>query len=178
VARTLVCVAVFVSLSQLGAGAQSLAEVAQKERDRRARIEERGESAPVIGGEDLEARRSATGAEPEGEPEQAGRNGADAAQTPAREPSEGRGRLSDKQARELRETWARVWQQRMEQARTELETAQNDAYQCRSASRYFFVPLAIDCEGVELRLAEVQARLREVKQQRYDWQLLLPVDGK
>jgi hypothetical protein len=62
----------------------------------------------------------------------------------------------------------------MSQAEQELERAKDDVYQCRSAERYFFVPIAVDCEGVDLRLAAATARLKKVKSDRYNWELLLP----
>ncbi len=159
--------------------AQSLAEVAKRERDRRARVEKESEPAPVIGREELEAfrgaSRSVSGNQPSRETEG---KGASEAAAPATDAAPGESRLTDKEARELRATWARVWRERMEQAQAELETAQDDVYQCRSASRYFFVPLAIDCDGVDERLAEAEARFREVKQNRYNWELLLPGAGK
>ena len=63
---------------------------------------------------------------------------------------------------------------KMRQAEEDLERARNDVYQCRSAERYFFVPLAVDCVGVDLRLASAEARLKRVKSNRYNWELLLP----
>lgn len=165
------------SLLAGAAAAQSLAEVAEKERDRRAHIDKRGESARVIGNEDLEASgdlyRSATRQERD---DDAGPRSVVPAQTATERPQE-QSSLTDKQARELRETWTRVWQARMAQARSELEVARSDAYQCQAASHYFFVPLAIDCDGVAARLAEAEGRLREVKRQRYHWRLLLPGGG-
>ena len=46
------------------------------------------------------------------------------------------------------------------------------------ASARTFVPLAIDCEGVDLRLARAEAQLKDVRATRYQWELLLPDDRK
>jgi hypothetical protein len=170
------------SASTVATAAQSLAEVAKKERDRRARIQQSAGTAPVFGGEELAAvggsDRSATGGERksarEGASDTRPRNEGSVAHAAAS--LEDADRLTDKQARELRETWARVWQDRMDQARTELDEARNDSYQCQAASPFFYVPLGIDCDGVDLRLAEAEARHREVEQQRYNWRLLLPAE--
>jgi hypothetical protein len=160
-------------LAPAASSGQSLAEVARKERERRARTEKTGSRPTVISEEDLEAARgdsfSVTGTEP-GEPssEAPGEAPAGAAAATAV------GQLTAKEIRDLREEWARIWQGQMSQAEKDLERAKNDVYQCRSAERYFFVPIAVDCDGVDLRLATAEARLRKVKSNRYNWELLLP----
>jgi hypothetical protein len=40
------------------------------------------------------------------------------------------------------------------------------------------VPLAVDCEGVDLRLAGAESRLKKIKRNRYNWELLLPANQK
>jgi hypothetical protein len=147
---------------------QSLAEVARRERERRAQTADEGNRPPVISEKDLEAARgdslSVTGARSDAPPQ--GESGGE-------EPEASR-RLTAKEVRDLRGEWARIWQEQMRQAEEDLERARNDVYQCRSAERYFFVPLAVDCVGVDLRLASAEARLKRVKSNRYNWELLLP----
>lgn len=154
---------------------QSLAEVAAKERERRGRVAETSAESKVISEKDLERARgdsfSVSGA-------------ASASSEDSAEPADGENpsgasqKLSAKEIRDLREQWGRIWQGQMEQAERELEQAKDDVYQCRSASRYFFVPLAVDCEGVDLRLAGAEARLKKIKRNRYNWEQLLPADPK
>jgi hypothetical protein len=152
---------------------QSLAEVARKERERRAQTEKTGGRPTVISEEDLEAARgdslSVTGTEPaESSSEAQGEAPGDGAEARAA------GALTAKQIRDLREEWAGIWREQLSQAEEDLERAKNDVYQCRSAERYFFVPIAVDCDGVDLRLATAEARLKKVKSNRYNWELLLP----
>jgi hypothetical protein len=152
---------------------QSLAEVARKERERRAQTEKAGSRPTVISEKDLEAARgdslSVTGTEP-GEPSSEARGESPAGGAEARPVSP----LTAMEIRDLREEWARIWQEQMTQAEEDLERAKNDVYQCRSAERYFFVPIAVDCDGVDLRLAAAEARLKKVKSNRYNWELLVP----
>jgi len=153
---------------------QSLAEVARKERERRAQAATSGSSAAVISEKELEEARgdslSVSGTASEepssGPSDEAVASGAEA----------NAGKLTAKEIRDLRQEWARIWQEQMGQAEQELEQAKEDVYQCRSAERYFFVPIATDCEGVDLRLAGAEARLKKVKSNRYHWELLLPED--
>jgi hypothetical protein len=151
---------------------QSLAEVAAKERERRAEVAKSGSPARVISERELEEAPGdalsiagtpleADSPDPGAEVALSGREGA-------------RAKLDAKQIRELREEWGRIWEEQMRQAELELEKARDDRYQCRSAERYFFVPIAVDCEGVDLRLASAEARLRKIKRNRYRWELLLP----
>jgi len=158
----------------LSAG-QSLGELAKKERERRAQVSGPGGHGPVITEKDLEEARgdsfsTAGAASPSPSPDDSSED-ADAENESSRA-----GKLAAKEIRDLRAQWARIWQEQMEQAERELEQARDDAYQCRSASRYFFAPLAFDCEGVDLRLAGAEARLKKVKRNRYDWELLLPAN--
>ena len=155
----------------IASSGQSLAEVAKKERERRAQAGKPGNPSAVISEKELEEARgdslSVSGT---------------ASEEPAAGPSEeeaptaaeaGR-KLTAKEIRDLRVEWARIWQEQMSQAEQELEQAKDDVYQCRSAERYFFVPVAVDCEGVDLRLAGAEARLKRVKLTRYNWEQLLP----
>lgn len=151
---------------------QSLGELASKERKRRAQVSDPAGQGLVITEKDLKEARgdSFSIAGPSPSPDDFSEE-ADAESKPSRA-----GKLSAKEVADLRVQWARIWQEQMEQAERELEQARDDVYQCRSASRYFFVPLAFDCEGVDLRLAGAQARLKKVKRNRYDWELLLPLN--
>ena len=171
--------AALLALTLLGPAAssgQSLAEVARKERERRAQAEKDappGTRPAVISEKDLEAARgdsfSVTGTGPEDPsaeaPGEIAAGGAEA---------EAVSKLTAKEIRDLREEWARIWQEQMSQAEEDVERAKNDVYQCRSAERYFFIPIAVDCDGVDLRLAGAEARLKKVKSNRYNWELLLP----
>jgi hypothetical protein len=85
--------------------------------------------------------------------------------------------LTAKQAAELRSEWARIWEEQMQESERDLERAKEDRYQCQAAERYFFVPIAADCDGIDLRVANAEARLRKVKRNRYRWELLIP-DGR
>jgi hypothetical protein len=82
--------------------------------------------------------------------------------------------LTAKEIADLRVQWTRIWEGQMAQAEEDLTKARDDSYQCEAAERYFFVPLAIDCEGVALRLAAAEARHRKVKANRFHWEPLLP----
>jgi hypothetical protein len=158
-------------IAGFGSAGQSLAELAERERERRGRVAKAGSESAVISEKDLEEARGdsfsvsgpATSA-PEGPAEE---NAAASSTGESR-------KLSAKEIRDLREQWTRIWEGQVEQAERELERAEDDVYQCRSATRYFFVPLAVDCEGVDLRLAGARARLKRVKRNRYNWELLLP----
>ena len=160
-------------LAAAGASGQSLAEIARKERERRAQSQGTG---AVITEKELEEARgdgvSVSGKPSEETPSEASEEPGDV------EGETGRRRLTAKEVRDLRQEWARIWEERMRQAEAELEKAKDDLYQCRSADRYVFVPLAIDCEGVDLRLARAEAQLKEVRATRYEWELLLPDDRK
>ncbi|MGH9323364.1 MAG: hypothetical protein ACRD21_15230 [Vicinamibacteria bacterium] len=153
------------------AGAQTLAEVAKKERERRARLAKEEPPVEVIREKELESARgeslSIAGSEA---------SAGDAAPPLAidAEPRTNEGKLSEKEIRDLRQAWTRIWREQMDQAQQELSQAEGDVYQCRSASRYVFVPIAVDCDGVDMRLAEAEARLKEVESQRYNWETLLP----
>ena len=156
-------------LSAVASSGQSLAEVAKKERERRAQAGKAGNRSAVISEKELEEARG----------DSLSVSGTASEERSSATPDEGRAesKLTAKEIRDLREEWARIWQERMSQAEQELEQTRNDFYQCRSAERYFFVaPLAgaVDCEGVDLRLAGAEARLKKVKSNRYNWELLLP----
>jgi hypothetical protein len=145
---------------------QSLSEVAKNERARRARVGKES-PAPVIREKDLES----VGGQPTSSTVVAP-TPAEAPEIDTKEPEERR--PTEKEIRDLREQWDRIWSEQMTEARKNLEVAKNDVYQCRSAERYFFVPLAIDCNGVDLRLAAAEARLKQIERNRYNWELLLP----
>ena len=159
-------------LSAVASSGQSLAEVAKKERERRAQAGKGGNPAAVISEKELEEARgdslSVSGTASE-EPS----SGPPAEAAGDAEANAG-SKLTAKDIRDLREEWARIWQGQMSQAEQELVQAKDDVYQCRSAERYFFVPVAVDCDGVDLRLARAEARLKKVKSNRYHWELLLP----
>ena len=157
-------------MSSAAESGQSLAEVAKGERERRAQAGKDGQSTAVISDKELREARgdsvSITGAEPEetsSEPEEG-----------SEPPPEVASRLTAKEIADLRQQWSRIWQEQLTQAEQELEKAKDDVYQCRSADKYFFVPIAVDCEGVDLRLAAAESRLRTVKRNRFHWELLLP----
>jgi len=179
----------WVALLLVGTGvasAQSLAEVAKKEKDRRARTastvppdEPAGhDSVPVIGNVELAEAQgdglSVTGStEKDNAPSEAEPSPADAGDaSDSAGPTEHR--LTQAEIRDYRETWARIWPERLEAAEKELELARDAVYQCQSAAHYVFVPLAIDCNGVFKRRAIAEYRLRETRRNRYNWELLLP----
>jgi len=163
--------------------AQSLAEVAKKEKDRRTGTARTGglRPVPVIGDDELSSARGdglsvtgraeATNAPSEPDPSSVGPAGlgddSDASDS-------GERRLTKAEIRDYRETWARVWPERLEAAEKELELAMDAAFQCQSAAHYVFVPLAVDCYGVFERRAIAEYRLRETRRNRYNWELLLP----
>jgi hypothetical protein len=155
--------------------AQSLAEVAKRERERRAEV---GESGRALSNKDLEEARGESdprsGTSPAlGLKAPSGSPAAPPKETP--EPAEVVERsLTAKEIADLRVQWTRIWEGQMAQAEQDLKKARDDSYQCEAAERYFFVPLAIDCEGVALRLAAAEARHRKVKANRFHWELLLP----
>ena len=152
--------------SAVASSGQSLAEVAKKERERRAQAGKAGNRSAVISEKELEEARG----------DSLSVSGTASEEPSSATPDEGRAesKLTAKEIRDLREEWARIWEEQMSQAEQELEQAKDDLYQCRSAERYFFVPIAVDCEGVDLRLAGAKARLKKVKSHRYHWELLLP----
>jgi hypothetical protein len=152
-----------VSLVASSVQAQSLAEVAKRERERRA---EMGESGKTLSNKDLEEARG----------DSVSISGSPAA--PPKEtsepPEEREISLTAKEIADLRVQWTEIWEGQMAQAEQDLAKARDDSYQCEAADKYFFVPLAIDCEGVELRRAAAEARYRKVKANRFHWELLLP----
>jgi hypothetical protein len=173
------------ALLVLGSGAasgQSLGESAEKEKARRARSGGGEVSAvPVIGDEQLSTARgdslSVTGTEasPESaaEPSDDGDSSSESATDSDNAKAEQRG-LSEKEIRDYRQTWARVWAERVDAAELEVELAREAVYQCQSAAHYVYVPLAIDCNGVFERRAIAEYRLNEIRQNRFNWELLLP----
>jgi hypothetical protein len=169
--RTWIAVLAAALLGATVESGQSLAEIAKKERERRAQAGKDGPETAVISDKELrEARRdsvSITGTAPEDAP-------AEPQDEAAAPPPEAADRLTAKEIADLRARWSRIWQEQLTQAEQELEKAKDDVYQCRSAERYFFVPIAVDCNGVDLRLAAAESRLKTVKRNRFHWELLLP----
>ena len=158
------------------AQAQSLAAVAEREKARRARVRAEGAPSKIVDEEALTRARgeslSVTGKE-----------------SPARAEKEERGeavepegdeatRLTPEEVRELREQWSRVWRSRLEAAERERDIAADHVFQCQKAATFFFVPLGIDCNGVRERLAIAEYRLKEIRANRYNWELLLPEGGR
>jgi hypothetical protein len=135
--------------------------VARKERERRAGL---GKESPVIGERELETHRGSSPSSSESEEEE----------PPAPAPAPDRPSLTEREIRELRSKWNRIWNEQMNEARRNLAKARDDVYQCRAAGSFFFVPLAVDCNGVHERLTEAEARLKEVQANRYNWELLAP----
>ena len=161
-------------LTPIGSSGQSLAEVAKGERERRDKVGKAGNPAEVISEKELEEARGDTlsvsgisSEEPTAGPSE------EDLEEPVEETSAA-SKLTAKEIRDLREEWARLWKEQMSQAQQELAQAKDDVYQCRSAERYFFVPVAVDCDGVDLRLEDAEARLKKVKLNRYNWEILLP----
>jgi hypothetical protein len=157
-------------MSTAAESGQSLAELAKKERERRASAGKNAPPTAVISNKELSEARgdsvSITGAERAETPEEP--------EEESGPPPEVASRLTAKEIADLRQQWTRIWQEQLTQAEQELEKAKDDVYQCRSADKYFFVPIAVDCEGVDLRLAAAESRLRTVKRNRFHWELLLP----
>ena len=160
-------------VSAVASSGQSLAEVAKKERERRAQAGKGGNPAAVISEKELEQARGDSLSVSGIAHEESSSRPPDEVVAVGAEARAG-SKLTAKDIRDLREQWARIWEEQMSQAEQELEQAKDDLYQCRSAERYFFVPVAVDCEGVDLRLAGAKARLKKVKSHRYHWELLLP----
>lgn len=161
-------------LSASAESGQSLAEVAKKERERRDRAGKEGQPILVISEKELEQARgeslSVSESPTEDPPSEASNSQADEeALLP-----DAASKLTAKEISDLRVQWSRIWKEQLSQAEQELEKAKDDVYQCRSAEVYFFVPLAVDCDGVGLRLAAAEARLKTVKRNRFHWELLLP----
>ncbi len=158
-------------VSGAGLSAQSLGEVAKKERERRAQLAD-SEEKRVIGNRELtEAEggslsvmgRAGSPGEPPDE---------------ATEDEEGSDEISQAlsltEVRELRSAWNKIWLRQLEAAERELATAKDALFQCQSASHYVYVPLAVDCEGVHERVAIAEWHLGRVRDDRYNWKLLLP----
>lgn len=157
------------------ASAQSLAEVAKKEKDRRARASgSQGDDAviPVIRDDELAEARgdgvSIMGSSAESIDDDAS-DGTE--KNELDDPDHG---LTEAQIRDYRDRWARIWPERVAAAEKELELANDDVFQCQSAAHYVFVPLAIDCNGVFERRAIAEYQLDEIRRNRFNWELLLP----
>lgn len=168
--RALASMAALLVFGTGAVSAQSLGEVAKKEKERRARAasNENGEPVPVIGEEELVSSRG-------DRVSIMGREADPASAKPESETDTEAGpQLSEAEIKELRATWSRVWPERLAAAEKELELAEDAVYQCQSAAHYVFVPLAVDCEGVYERRAIAEYRVRELRQNRFNWELLLP----
>jgi hypothetical protein len=162
-------------LGAIPASGQSLGELARKERERRAAVERSERPAAVFSEKELEEARGGSLSIAESSVVRATAPTAEAAASGSWDAD---GRLSAKEAAALRQEWSRIWEEQTREAEADLERAKEDRYQCRSAERYFFVPIAVDCEGVDLRVANAEARLKKVKRNRYNWELLLPEGRK
>jgi hypothetical protein len=161
-------------LSASAESGQTLGEVAKKERERRDRAGKDGQKVLVISEKELEEARgeslSVSGSPSEETPSEASNKAVEEEAVPP----EAASKLTAKEISDLRQQWSRIWKEQLSQAEQELVKAKDDVYQCRSAEAYFFIPLAVDCDGVDLRLAAAEARLKSVKRNRFHWELLLP----
>jgi hypothetical protein len=150
--------------SAAGLSAQSLAELAEKEKARRAGLPTR---SPVLTEEDL---RSAQGTlSVTGEESPASESEAEAGQKP---PEESERRPLDEIRRERiqkMEAWAAEWERRMAAARENVARLKEKAKDCRLADRMFFFLYMPGCEEIEPRLAAAEAELREIARSRYDY---------
>ncbi|TDI40064.1 MAG: hypothetical protein E2P02_17525 [Acidobacteria bacterium] len=156
--------------------AQSLGEVARKERQRRADSASETDVV-VIREQELEASEgkglTVTGRSVGAVSAVSGASAEAKVDTSLPGPPAS-SRLGAAEVRELRETWSRVWKEQLQAAEGELEIAKDHVFQCRAASHYFFVPIAVDCDGVHERLAIAEYRLDEIRENQYNWELLLP----
>ena len=153
------------------ASAQSLGDVAEKEKARR-RTTVAPKPVRVIGNEEL-LRARGVALSVTGRPVDAATADKDDPQPRSSDDGAGTSQLSEREIKHYRDVWNRVWAEQMAAAEKQLELARDDAYQCRSAGHYFFVPLAVDCNGVGERLALAEFRLKEVRSNRYNWELLV-----
>jgi len=155
-----------------GAYGQSLAEVAAKEKARRAKRDP-AEPVRMIGSDELAQARgegtSTSGITPSGE-----LGAAEATEPTDRAASDASASLSEKEIRYYREAWNRVWAKQMAAAKQELEVAEYELGQCRAAAHYVFVPIGIDCNGVRERHAIAEFRVKDLEQNRFNWERLLP----
>lgn len=160
-------------------GAQSLAEVAAREKARRralgtppsAVIDEVSlESDRARGATTAPTREAPAEDAPAAAPD---RDAPAAAGLSAKEVRAVDRPLSVEEVRDLRDTWARVWADQMASAEDDLAIARDDLRQCRTAELYVFVPLAIDCYGVGERLALAEFRVDYLRMNRFNWELLL-----
>ena len=154
-----------------GLSAQSLGEVAKKERERRAQLTV-SEEKRVIGNRELTETKGGSlsvvgrGRSPDESPEE-----------PA-ESEEGSDKssqaVSPTELKELRAAWNKIWLRQLEAAGRELARAKDALFQCQSAAHYAYVRIAADCERVDERVAIAEWKLRQVKKDRYNWELILP----
>lgn len=158
------------------AGAQSLADIAAREKARRETLRS-SPPAPVIDDEALTRERAPSRPHPprESSPKITVDEPADGAPPTATSVTD---RLTAKEVRDLRETWARVWAEQMAAAEDELEISVDNVRQCRTAELYVFVPLAIDCYGSAERLALARFRVEHLRRNRFNWELLLAQESR
>lgn len=155
-------VAVLIALSARMLLAQSLAEVAEREKARRAGLKTK---SPVLTEKDLRAAKGET----------LSITGAPAADLPEEQPSEKKAeeRPSLDTIRQERikkmEAWAAEWERRMAAATERVTQLKDKAKDCRLAQRMYFFMYVWGCENIEERLAEAESELRELERSRYDW---------
>lgn len=165
--------------SLLVAGAahpQSLAEVAAKEKARRAK-RDRAEPVRVIGDEELaEASSASVVVTPPSAVASSSETESSAGEETGEPNDDRRPRagLSADEVRYYREAWNRVWAKQLAAAEKELERARYESGQCQAAAHYVFVPIAIDCHGVRERLAVARFQVEHLRRNRFNWELLLP----
>ena len=157
-------------LAGAGLSAQSLGEVAKKERERRSQLTV-SEKKRVIGNRELAEIKGGSlsvvwrSRSPDESPDEPTEN--------EEESDKSSQAISSVELKELRTAWNKIWLSQLEAAERELATAKDMLFQCESAASYVYVPIAFDCEGVYQRVAIAAWKLREVKKDRYNWELLL-----
>ena len=154
-----------------GLSAQSLGEVAKKERERRAQLTV-SDGKRVIGNRELTETNGGSlsvvgsGRSPDESSDESTVND---------EESDKRSQaVSPVEVKELRAAWNKSWRRQLEAAEREVVTVKDALFQCQSAARYVYVPIAVDCERVYERVAIAEWKLRQVEKDRYNWELILP----
>jgi len=149
---------------------QSLGEVA--ERTRRQRIENGPQrSAPAFDDDDLDD----AGLDPRSGPESEisssplPRDDREAIGPEAFASERASNGRTEHEHRLRRQQWDRAWKAAMDKAEADLSQASEDSRQCQAASRYFYVPIRVDCTQVPRRMAEAKARVSKLRRNRYSW---------
>jgi len=162
----LLAAALLVLLSARLLPAQSLGEVAEKEKARRAGLKTKSR---VVTEKDLQAAEGGTGGtlSVTGEPAAA----APAEEQASEKKEEARPSLDQirKQRIEKSEAWAAEWERRMAAAKQRVTELKDKAKNCRLADRMYFFVYVWGCEDIEERLAQAEAELSDVERSRYDW---------